>query len=186
MRDGRFREDLYYRVNAFSIRLPSLRERSSDIPLLAQRLLAAYCAANGVPLDSKVFESATLDLLTSYHWPGNIRELESTISRGALSAPGRGIRPQDIEFLHASEAPADVSPQRLPSLREAERTHIVRVLEDVGWNKKQAAQVLEISRGTLYRKIVEYALEPEGAARTADSHAWGGLLVIRRACPSSP
>ena len=161
VRDGRFREDLYYRVNAFSIRLPSLRERSSDIPLLAQRLLAAYCAANGVPLDSKVFESATLDLLTSYHWPGNIRELESTISRGALSAPGRGIRPQDIEFLHASEVPADVSPQRLPSLREAERTHIVRVLEDVGWNKKQAAQVLEISRGTLYRKIVEYSLEPE-------------------------
>ena len=176
VRDGRFREDLYYRVNAFSIRLPSLRERSSDIPLLAQRLLAAYCAANGVPLDSKVFESATLDLLTSYHWPGNIRELESTISRGALSAPGRGIRPQDIEFLHASEAPADVSPQRLPSLREAERTHIVRVLEDVGWNKKQAAQVLEISRGTLYRKIVEYSLEPEAQpgprTRTCGVASW--------------
>ena len=160
VRDGRFREDLFYRVNAFSIRLPSLRERASDIPLLAHRLLARHCAANGVPLDGKVFDPAALDLLTAYHWPGNIRELESTVSRAALSAPGHVIRPQDVEFLHASEAPAEATRDRIPSLREAEREHIVRVLEDVGWNKKQAAQVLEISRGTLYRKIVEYGLGP--------------------------
>ncbi len=105
VRDGRFREDLYYRVNAFAIRLPSLRERQVDIPVLANRFLARYCAANGLPLDAKSFAREALDLLIAYHWPGNIRELESTVSRAALSAPGRSIRGADIEFLHASEPP---------------------------------------------------------------------------------
>ncbi len=159
VRDTRFREDLYYRVNAFAIRLPSLRERSSDIPVLAQRFLGRYCAANGLPLDGKSFAKEAADVLMQYHWPGNIRELESTVSRAALSSPGRVIRPADIEFLHASEAPVESSLDRLPSLADAERTHISRVLESVKWNKKQAAAVLEISRGTLYRKIVEYGLE---------------------------
>jgi transcriptional regulator with PAS, ATPase and Fis domain len=159
VRETRFREDLYYRVNAFSIRLPSLRERSSDIPVLAQRFLGRYCAANGLPLDGKSFAKEATELLMQYHWPGNIRELESTVSRAALSSPGRVIRPADIEFLHANEAPAEISRDRLPSLADAERAHIARVLESVNWNKKQAASVLEISRGTLYRKIVEYALE---------------------------
>jgi DNA-binding NtrC family response regulator len=159
VRDSRFREDLYYRVNAFSIRLPSLRERATDIPVLAQRFLARYCAANGLPLDGKSFSKEGVDQLMQYHWPGNIRELESTVSRAALSSPGRVIRPGDIEFLHASETPLEASRERLPTLAEAERSHIIRVLESVSWNKKQAAGVLEISRGTLYRKIVEYGLE---------------------------
>jgi transcriptional regulator of acetoin/glycerol metabolism len=77
------------------------------------------------------------------------------------------IRPGDIEFLHVSEAPVEASRERMPSLAEAERAHIVRVLDSVSWNKKQAASVLEISRGTLYRKIVEYGLE--GDTRTARS-----------------
>jgi len=161
VRDGRFREDLYYRVNAFAIRLPSLRERQVDIPVLAQRFLARYCAAQGLPLDSKGFSREALDLLVGYHWPGNIRELESTVSRAALSAPGRSIRAQDIEFLHASTPAAPTTGDHMPSLAEAERAHIVRVLEAVDWNKKEAARVLDISRGTLYRKIVEYQLEPE-------------------------
>ena len=90
---------------------------------------------------------------------------ESTVSRSALSAPGRSIRATDIEFLHAS-TPVPPSPggDRLPSLAEAERAHIVRVLEAVDWNKKEAARVLDISRGKLYRKIVEYTLEPEPRA----------------------
>ena len=162
VRDGRFREDLYYRVNAFAIRLPSLRERQVDIPVLAQRFLARYCAAQGLPLDSKSFSREALESLIAYQWPGNIRELESTVSRAALSAPGRSIRASDIEFLHANAAV--VSPatgEHLPSLAETERAHIVRVLEAVDWNKKEAARVLDISRGTLYRKIVEYQLEPE-------------------------
>ena len=170
VRDSRFREDLFYRVNAFSIRLPSLRERPVDIPVLANRFVARYCAANGLPLDAKVFADEAVARLISYHWPGNIRELESTVSRAALSAPGRVIREGDIEFLHAhTPVPqaADARP-KLPTLRDAERAHIQRVLEAVSWNKKEAARVLEISRGTLYRKILEYQLEQDGrpAART--------------------
>ncbi len=164
VRDSRFREDLYYRVNAFSIRLPSLRERATDIPVLAQRFLVRYCAANGLAADGKSFAKEAVDLLMQYHWPGNIRELESTVSRAALSSPGRVIRPGDIEFLHASETPLETSRERLPTLAEAERSHIVRVLESVNWNKKQAAGVLEISRGTLYRKIVEYGLDATPSA----------------------
>jgi DNA-binding NtrC family response regulator len=171
VRDSRFREDLYYRVNAFSIRLPSLRERSTDIPVLAQRFLARYCAANGLPLDGKVFAKEAADLLMQYHWPGNIRELESTVSRAALSSPGRVIRPSDVEFLHAAEAPTESSLERLPSLADAERAHIARVLESVNWNKKQAAAILEISRGTLYRKIVEYGLEEAPAPAKARARA---------------
>ena len=141
-----------------------MRERTSDIPVLAQRFLARYCAANGLTLDDKSFSKEAVDLLMQYHWPGNIRELESTVSRSALSSPGRVIRPGDIEFLHASEAPVETSSERLPSLAEAERAHIVRVLDSTSWNKKQAASVLEISRGTLYRKIVEYGLEGDTKA----------------------
>jgi transcriptional regulator with PAS, ATPase and Fis domain len=174
VRDGRFREDLYYRVNAFAIRLPSLRERQVDIPVLAQRFLNRYCAAQGLPLDSKEFSREALDLFANYHWPGNIRELESTVSRAALSAPGRVIRASDIEFLHAAavSAPLSASGERLPSLAEAERAHIIRVLEAVDWNKKEAARVLAISRGTLYRKIVDYGLEPE--TRPAGRRGRGG------------
>jgi transcriptional regulator with PAS, ATPase and Fis domain len=161
LRDNRFREDLYYRVNAFAIRLPSLRERTVDIQVLAERFLARYCAAQGLPLDSKGFSREALDLLMAYTWPGNIRELESTVSRAALSAPGRTIRAIDVEFLHPSGAPPEQRDNHLPSLAEAERAHIVRVLEAVKWNKKEAARVLAISRGTLYRKIVEYALDQE-------------------------
>ena len=159
VRDARFREDLYYRVNAFAIRLPSLRERPIDIPVLASRLLARYCATNGLPLDAKTLSPEAMTSLQQYPWPGNIRELESTVSRAALSAPGRIIRDTDVEFLHADTGRASAAPPRLPTLREAERAHIMRALEASGWNKKEAARVLEISRGTLYRKIVEYSLE---------------------------
>jgi transcriptional regulator with PAS, ATPase and Fis domain len=161
VRDTRFREDLYYRVNAFAIRLPSLRERPVDIPVLGQRFLARYCAAQGLPLDSKAFSREAIDLLVAYPWPGNIRELESTVSRAALSAPGRTIRATDVEFLHATAPARDQRREHLPSLADAERVHVARVLDAVKWNKKEAARVLHISRGTLYRKIGEYALAPD-------------------------
>ena len=83
------------------------------------------------------------------------------MSRAALSAPGRIIRGTDIEFLHANPTVPLPTGDRMPSLAEAERAHIVRVLEAVQWNKKEASRVLDISRGTLYRKIEEYKLEPE-------------------------
>jgi DNA-binding NtrC family response regulator len=159
-------------VNAFAIRLPSLRERPVDIPVLANRFLARYCATNGLPLDNKTLTPEAVAVLQAYHWPGNIRELESTVSRAALSSPGRTIRDTDIEFLHAvRNTQTPEAPPRLPTLRDAERTHIVRVLDAVSWNKKEAARVLEISRGTLYRKILEYGLERDPRAsqnRTAE------------------
>jgi DNA-binding NtrC family response regulator len=110
-----------------------------------------------------VLSREALEAFANYPWPGNIRELESTVSRAALSAPGRTIRATDVDFLHATGDPAETSRERLPSLRETERAHIIRVLDAVGWNKKEAAEVLEISRGTLYRKISEYSLEPAQA-----------------------
>ena len=159
VRDGAFREDLYYRINAFAIRLPSLRERSEDIPILAERFVQRHCEANGLPPDGKVLAKGALELLSRYHWPGNLRELENTLSRAALATQGRTIKASDIDLLHAREVTPSDADGRLPSLAEAERAHIVRVLEAVNWNKKQAAQVLQISRGTLYRKIVEYGLQ---------------------------
>jgi len=171
VRDGRFREDLYYRVNAFAIRLPSLRERPVDIPVLANRFVARYCAANGLPPDAKSFAPEAINRMLAYPWPGNIRELESTVSRAALTSPGRVIRDSDMEFLHPhSEARTDTSP-RLPTLADAERAHIARVLEAVGWNKKEAARVLDISRGTLYRKILEFSLEPDTRSSTRSGSA---------------
>jgi len=163
VRDSRFREDLYYRVNAFSIRLPSLRERPIDIPVLANKFVARYCASNGMPLDSKTFAPEALTRLVAYPWPGNIRELESTVSRAALSAPGRVIRDTDIEFLHSHSpiAAPQAEPRGLQTLAENEREHVARVLESCDWNKKEAARLLDISRGTLYRKILEYQLRPE-------------------------
>jgi DNA-binding NtrC family response regulator len=173
VRDSRFREDLYYRINAFAIRLPSLRERQADIPVLATRFLARYCAANGLPLDAKAFAPEAMTQLQGYPWPGNIRELESTVSRAALSAPGRVIRDTDVEFLHANTGTDANTSSRLPTLREAERRHIHRALESTGWNKKEAARILEISRGTLYRKILEYALEPETGPAKAEHFSDG-------------
>ncbi len=171
VRDNKFREDLFYRVNAFSIRLPSLRERPVDIPVLANRFAARYCAANGLPLDGKTFADDAVAELQAYHWPGNIRELESTVSRAALTAPGRVIRLGDIEFLHARTVPtaAAAKANGLPTLREAERTHVERALAHTHWNKKEAARLLDISRGTLYRKILEYQLDPGGGASHGDT-----------------
>jgi transcriptional regulator with GAF, ATPase, and Fis domain len=162
VRDGQFREDLFDRVNAFAIRLPSLRERPLDIPVLATRFLARYCASNGLPLDAKIFSAEAIEQFRRYRWPGNIRELENTVSRAALTAPGRLIRGSDVEFLHAQTTSScgPEAPPRLPTLREAERTHIVRALAAAAWNKKEASRMLEISRGTLYRKILEYGLDP--------------------------
>jgi DNA-binding NtrC family response regulator len=157
VREGRFREDLYYRVNAFGIELPALRERRADIPMLANRFLSRCCAASGLAPDAKSFSPEASDLLLSYPWPGNVRELESTVARAALSATGTTIKATDIEFLQTG-APAGSA--ALPTLRDTERTHIARVLHAVRWNKKEAARVLDISRGTLYRKILEFGLEP--------------------------
>ena len=192
VRDSRFREDLYYRVNAFAIRLPSLRERQVDIPVLGAALPRALLRGAGPAARQQGASRAKrIDLLVSYHWPGNIRELESTVSRAALSAPGRTIRATDIEFLHATRRLAATRPaSSCRRCADAERAHIVRVLEAVKWNKKEAARVLDISRGTLYRKIVEYRLEPEvapgAATRTRNRGVRRRVARYHRRCASAP
>ena len=162
--EGTFREDLYYRINAFAIRLPALRERPSDIPVLADRFLARYCATQGLPLDSRRLAPDALAMLVAYPWPGNIRELETTISRAALSARDGFVRAKDLQFLHPVVPAARTETPVLVPLRDVERDHIKRVLDALQWNKKRAAQVLQISRETLYRKIGEFALVEEKRA----------------------
>jgi DNA-binding NtrC family response regulator len=158
VRDGAFREDLYYRVNAFSIRLPSLRERASDIPILAERLLAQQSAAQGLPPGARRFSADALKRLSAYAWPGNIRELESVVSRALLSSTGRVIDAGDLGLRDTGTARGPV--RRPQTLAEAERHHILAVLEAERWNKRRAADLLGVSRGTLYRKIEEYGLKP--------------------------
>ena len=165
-RDGRFREDLYYRVNAFSLRLPSLRERAGDIPVLAERFLAQHAVANGLEPDARRFSAGALKLLERYDWPGNIRELESAVLRALLSSRGRVVGTDDLQFLgsSASDARTGTAAARPRTLAEAERLHILAVLEASNWNKQRAAAALDVSRGTLYRKIQDYGLKRPGGA----------------------
>jgi DNA-binding NtrC family response regulator len=139
--------------------------------------VARYCAANGLPLDAKVFSDDAVALI-SYHWPGNIRELESTVSRAALSAPGRVIRDGDIEFLHAHtpcRAAADGRSCRRCATPSAPTSSACssRVVEQEG-----GARVLEISRGTLSRKILEYQLEQDGRRRARRDHRVNGNRAV--------
>ncbi len=163
--EQRFREDLFYRINAFAIRLPSLRERPADIPLLASRFLARHCASNGLPADAKVLSTDAVASLLAYEWPGNIRELDSTMARAAMATTTSVIEAADIEFLHPQASSGRIPVPGLPTLADVERAHIAKVLEAVRWNKKEAAKVLDVSRGTLYRKLAEYDLTPPATQR---------------------
>ena len=158
VRDGAFREDLYYRVNAFSIRLPSLKERAADIPILAERFLAQQAVASGLQPDARRFSSDALRRLTAYAWPGNIRELESVVSRALLSTRAEVIDASDLEGLEPAASHRSPA-RRVQTLAEAERQHILSVLEMHGWNKRRAAEALGVGRWTLYRKIDEYGLK---------------------------
>lgn len=160
--DAAFREDLYYRINAFTIRLPALRERPIDIPVLAERFLARYCAAHGFPLDARKLSPDAVDLLMAYPWPGNIRELETTISRAALSARDGFVHAADLQFLHPALAVGRSEHAALLPMKDIERDHIRKVLGATNWNKKRTSQILQISRETLYRKIAEYNLAQDG------------------------
>jgi len=163
MRRGEFREDLYYRLSAFPIHLPPLRERVEDIPVLAARFLAAASARNGKPVAG--FAPAALDLLARFPWPGNVRELQNEIDRAvALAQSGEVIRPEHLSAKLSSpegppppDAPLDTS-----ALREAraafEARHIAAVLHQHGGNVTHAAQALGLSRFMLQKKMREYRL----------------------------
>ncbi len=158
--ERRFREDLYYRINAFIIRMPALKERPEDIPLLARMFLAKQCAADGLPSDARQFTNAALNRLADHPWPGNIRELIATVSRATMSADGPVIDERHVGFL-ALNTNVDDEPREDKSIRplaDVERDYIQSALSATGWNKKETARLLHISRETLYRKIRTFQL----------------------------
>jgi two-component system response regulator HydG len=156
MASGAFREDLYHRLSGFEVRLPPLRERRSDIPLLAQHFLDSFRAhtANA----PTAIAPAAIEKLVRWHWPGNVRELKACIERAAAVARTTTILPEDILLLHAPSAPSGETEEPL-SLAEVEKRHIDHVLRVHRGNITAAALALGISRPTLYAKIREYGLD---------------------------
>jgi DNA-binding NtrC family response regulator len=152
VQSGDFREDLYYRINVFSIEIPPLRERTQDIQPLARHFIAAYARAMGKPVRSLSPEA--LQLLEGYRWPGNVRELENAIERAMVIGKGTTIEPEDLP-LRAGPGENQVSDR---SLADMERVHIERVLEELDGNITQAAKVLGIDRATLYNKLKRYGI----------------------------
>jgi two-component system, NtrC family, response regulator HydG len=148
---GRFRDDLYYRLNVIEVRLPPLRERRSDIPLLAKHFIENRSAGGTPPTLS---EQASLMLL-AYEWPGNIRELENVIERAVILADDE-ITPTDLPN-KISELARDAKHGNSPmSLENIEKAHILEVLADTDGDKAAAAEILEIDLSTLYRKLKRY------------------------------
>jgi len=148
-----FREDLYYRLNVFSIQIPPLRERTQDIPLIAHYFLGKY--ARSMNKDVTDISPEAMKMLTQYNWPGNIRELRNTIER-ALVVVGKKnrIESEDLNLLFVSKANPPGN-----SLEEMERAHIQRILEQSDWNISRSAETLKIDRVTLYNKIKKYGLQ---------------------------
>ncbi|UJR85506.1 Hypothetical protein I5071_75860 [Sandaracinus amylolyticus] len=149
VREGRFREDLYYRLKVLTLRVPPLRERRDDVLALAKSFLAAEprTKAKGFAQDAK-------DALLGYEWPGNVRELQSAVKHGAALARGSEIRLEDLP--EELSSPRSASPRERVKLRpldEVEREHVLGVLEACSGNMGDAARVLGIGRNTLWRKL---------------------------------
>jgi len=157
--EGRFRSDLFYRINTISIVLPPLRERAVDIPLLANAFLAQFGGAHPPQLSDEAMRA-----LQDYRWPGNVRELRNVMERAVLLANGGVIQARDLP-LHDTQAPARGGTNGdVVSLAEVERRHIESVLSRTNWHQGRAATVLGISSKTLYRKIREYGFHRPRAA----------------------
>ncbi len=159
--DGRFRQDLYYRLVVFPIELPPLRERREDIPALVGHFLAKYAADAGKRIDR--IEPAVLDLLVSWEWPGNVRELENVIHRSLLVASGPELTMEDVprDLRSAggeTSTPAHILDGQPCSLEELEKVAIEQALEHFGGNLSDVARQLGIGRSTLYRKLEQYGL----------------------------
>lgn len=149
VRDGKFREDLYYRLRVIDLHVPPLRERGNDVVDLASQFLERFHKQMG--RGPKRLSAAAAQAIRDYHWPGNVRELKNAVERAVVLGRGEEVAPQDLGMPRQS-SPATAQPQ-LTSLREAERRHIEFVLEQVGGNKTQACRILGIGRGTLYNKL---------------------------------
>ncbi|MEW6386671.1 MAG: sigma 54-interacting transcriptional regulator [Thermodesulfobacteriota bacterium] len=149
---GRFRDDLYYRLNVITLHLPSLRERKEDIALLCQHFLSRYNLKEGKNI--RRFSTDALEALMDYDWPGNVRQLENAVSHAVILAQGEVIRRRHLpRFL--KETTEGAAPM---TLAETERRLIWRVLQEASWNKHEAARRLRVSRSTLYSKIRRYGL----------------------------
>lgn len=165
LRDGTFREDLYYRLRVVEIALPPLRERPEDIPLLVDHLLRKISRDTHHLV--KYVSAEAMDVLTRYRWPGNVRELENALTRAAVLTTGDVLTVDTLPISLDDEEPEAVAAvgdgatgsEELVTLREVERRHILRVLQHTGWHKRRACAVLQITRPTLDRKIREFALE---------------------------
>lgn len=177
--DGKLREDLYYRLNVFTIVLPPLRERPDDIGALARNFLKEYCERQGGPVSK--LDDETLDILLRHAWPGNVRELKNAMERAALLAAGGAVRPEHLPPEIRRTAPksqpspaAPASPLGAPaesgdppsavrieigvSMEEAEREIIASTLRHTGGNKTRAAKILGISLKTMHNKVKKFAL----------------------------
>jgi DNA-binding NtrC family response regulator len=151
--DGRFREDLFYRLQVFDIRMPPLRERRSDIPLLIDAFLLEFNRATGC--SSAGLTPDALEMLSRYEWPGNVRELHNALERAAILCQGGLITAEHLSLRFTSP----VTPQRPPNLSDVERRTIEQVLHESGWNKAKAARRLGITRTQLYGRLRKYGLE---------------------------
>ncbi len=165
VKSGRFRADLFYRLNVITIFLPPLRERLDDLPELMTHFLNR--ASTRLKLPKKTISPAALKLLRRYRWPGNVRELQNILERAVLLSKGTTIDPSDIpEKLH-QEAPAapveDTSPES-PTLESIEKAYIYWVLNQTDWNKSKTAEILGIDSSTLYRKINKYKFSKNESA----------------------
>ena len=153
IREGTFREDLYYRLNVISFEMPPLRDRKEDIPLLAEHFLHRFSQETNKPIDGISREA--MDEMMLHEWPGNVRELENAIERAVVVAKGRKVMHQDLPIFRP-EYRVD-SPKK--SLVEVEKGHILQVLNDNQWNISKSAAILGIDRSTLYNKIKRYELQ---------------------------
>lgn len=149
--NGDFREDLYYRLNVFSILVPPLRERRSDIPVLASYFLERLSSNMNKSIQS--FSDETLKILTNYNWPGNVRELHNAIERAVVVTKGNQVTTEALPILNGTH-----SNEQDQSLESIEKTHIQKVLETNGGNVSRSANILNIDRKTLYQKIEKFGL----------------------------
>ena len=156
VQQGRFREDLYYRLNVIEIRLPPLRERREDIPLLAEHFVQRIASELGK--DIAGISGAALKLLMAHDWPGNVRELENVIERAIVTCRNGMLEEQDFSWLQRQPGGAQNWDVPDVSLGELERRAIIAALERKHGNVKEASTALGIDRSTLYDKLKHYAI----------------------------
>jgi transcriptional regulator with GAF, ATPase, and Fis domain len=163
VRKGRFREDLYYRLNVFPIRMPPLRERTEDIPLLVWTFLGDFCSRMGKKITQ--VPRGTMEALQRHPWPGNVRELRNVIEHGAIITSGDTLR---VAML-GDAAPGGTPPQ---TMADAEREHILRVLEATGWRikgPKGAAAALALNPATLYSRMKKLGIRSHRQAQNGSA-----------------